>query len=202
MFDERSGSAEQEAVETVEAPHKRTLYDISVDYSDLEQLMDSIDGDITPDDEERIAEFLKDLDKDRDTKFDNYGGLIKEWEALGNAQQDEGKRIARLGEIKLNKAKYLKLRLLGFFQFHNITTAIETLRFKFRRQANGGKLSVVVNQEYLDAPETLPAEFTKTVVFPDMDKIREALEGADEEAKTLAATVAHIAERGEHLRVS
>lgn len=181
---------------------KRSLYDISADYADFDSLIESIDPDeITPEQQEALDAYYKTLSEERDAKLDNYGGLIKDIEARGNARKEEAARIEALADADLAKVKLLKGRLLGFFQVNKITSAIQTLRFKFARQNNGGVAPLIIEKEYEDNPVTLPEQFVKMVPEIDREALRKALDGEDEELKALAATVASIGKRGEHLRI-
>lgn len=166
---------------------KRSLTEISVDYSDFERLMESIDiDDISDEDRARLEAFEKDLVNERDTKFDNCGGLIKDWEALGTAQKAEGDRIKALGTAKLNKAKFLKLRLLGYFQAHNIDKPIETLRYKFSRQTNGS-VPVKLSEQASTKPVELPERYRRVKYEPDLEKIGDDLARQEVLRKTFAA---------------
>jgi hypothetical protein len=209
MLDERPAGTDtveddtDTVTEPAAEPKTRTLYDISTDYFEFEQLLESIDGDITPEDGTRIDAWLQNLDQERDKKLDAYGGLIKHLELRGANRTEEGKRISRLGEVDINKAKYLKRKLLGFFQFHVIVDAIQTLRFKFKKCANGGKLPLVFAIEATDSiTQGLPEEFILRVPMPNNDLIREVLQAEDDPRRELIADVVWIGERGEHLRIS
>jgi hypothetical protein len=169
----------------------RTLYEISVDYSDIEQLMESIDIDeISEQDESRIAQFIADLAKERDKKFDNCGGFIQSQTLLGESQVAEGKRMLALGTSKLNKAKYLKQRLLGFMQFHKVDKPIHTERFRFSRAGNGGKMPVRLSADAENNPVELPERYRRVTYSPHLDNIREDLERLAEIEKVFGALAA------------
>lgn len=174
---------------------KRSLYDISTDYSEFEDLLDRIDLDaISDEDQAQLDAFMADLEHERDVKLDGYGRFIKEREYIGKARTEEAKRIAKLGQIEMNKATYLKNRLLMFFESHGINETIQTLHFKFRKQANGGVAPLVMNEDV--QPESLPERFVKTVLVIDREEIRAALEAGEQLA------FAKLGEKGEHLRIS
>jgi hypothetical protein len=174
-----------------------SLYEISSEYRGFFDLLDSLEGEeVSPEDQALLEAFLGDLNTRRDEKLSNIGAFVKNQEALGKARLEEAKRIKALGDVNMNKARRLKERVLLFFTAHGITGTIDTLRFKFRAQANGGVLPVIVDEDALADPNLLPPEYRRTVVVPDLEAIRRDLEAG------VAMPLARLGERGQHLRIS
>ena len=113
----------------------KTLYDISREFSELEDLLESVDDDISAEQQTQIDEFLSGLSQDRDKKIDGYCGLIRDLNARGEARKAEAERFAKLAKYDENKVKRLKWVLLNFMQTHNVEK-VETVRFKLRRSQN------------------------------------------------------------------
>ncbi len=176
-------------------PKTRTLYDISTDFADFEQLMETIDEDITSDDAEKLAVWFETLEEERDKKLEATGHIYMRFKQRGESRLEEAKRIERLGKIDLNKAGYLKERVFQFFQFHKITNPIQTLRFKFKKAANGGRLPVRLSAAAETSPVELPEKYRHVIYAPKLEVIREDLERRAAIERTLRAldTMSEIA---------
>lgn len=168
-----------------------TLYDISREYSELEDLMNSLDGEISADDEKRIGKFLAGLDKDRDAKIENYCGLIKNIASRGEARDKEGKRLSKLARWDMNKVERLRWLLHQFMQTHKFGT-INTLRFRVRLATNSAA-PLLLEKKYEDNPELLPERFRTTKTVADTKAIKEALDAGE------ALDFAKYGEKGSHI---
>ena len=153
----------------------QTLLDIADDVVTLDDLLDEHEGDITGQ-EDAVAAFLFENDRALNEKVDGYAGLIKELEARAAARKAEADRIKELAKLDENRAKWLKERLLYAFDEMAITR-VETPRFRVSTAKNGGKIPVVLDETATVA--TLPEAFVRTKVKrePDLDAMREAIEG-------------------------
>jgi hypothetical protein len=171
----------------------KTLYEISREYSELEDLLSGIEGEISPEDQKRIEHFLAGLDKDRNAKIDAYCGLIRDLTARQEAREKEAKRFAQLARWDRNKVERLKWLLLTFMQTHGNQT-IETTKFRVRRVSNG-LAPVVLDKRYEENPELLEPRFRITVVKPNLKEIQQALNDGEE------LEFARFGEKGENLRI-
>lgn len=185
----------------------RSLFQISDDLLALDDLLSEVGGEITEDEAGAALEkFFDELGEERDAKLDNYGALIRQYEAKAEARQAEAQRLQRLAATDANNAKRLKTRLLAFFELHGIKK-LETLRFKFSVQANGGKAPLVVPEQWEREPASAPEQFHHHVIQLDKEAIRAALEAvfdgdsAQVEAEKLMDAGCSIAPRGAHLRI-
>lgn len=190
----------------------KTLFEISNDIHALADLLEETGGEVTPETEAAIDQWFAEVETDRDAKIDNYCALIKHLEATAKARQEESKRLQSLAKTDENSADRLKRRLHMFFQIHGIPK-VETLRFKVRRQANGGKHPVILDEHFQRHPEELPEKYRRVIFEPNLDVIREdlmtlAAVSMEEENADAAADLAKdlsfaaLGERGEHLRIA
>jgi hypothetical protein len=200
----------------------RTLWVISEDLQALNDLLAEVDGDVTGEEAEAaIEKWFNELGEERDRKLDGYGALIKQFEAYAKARNEEAKRLSNMASVDANNAGRLKSRLKVFMEQHK-TPKIETDRFKFAIQNNGGTVPVILSADAELHPEELPEKYRKVVFQPDMNAIRvdlerltalqqQALENnldmSDEDARELddlvhiLPSLAELGTRGTHLRI-
>lgn len=76
-------------------------------------------------------------------KIDGYASLISELEARAAYRKAEAARLAGRAKQDEGTAKFLRSRLLAYFDCHNITT-LETARYKLTSGNVGGKLPLVL----------------------------------------------------------
>lgn len=157
----------------------------------LEENTEGTGGEITPETDKIIDEWLSQVEGDRDCKLDSYGRLIRENELLAAAREEEAERLRKGASAKRNLAKKLKERLMMFMGVTG-EKRIETPHFRFTVCNNGGKapLDIAVS------PETLPPAFQMTQVVADVDLIRKCLECGGE------VPGCRILPRGTHLRIA
>lgn len=185
----------QRAAGTAKASDKtKTLYEISRDYSEFEDLVNSIEGEVSADDESKLAEYLAVMNKDRDQKFDNYVGYIRDLEARTEARKNEAERFAKLARVGENKIKRLKWVLLNFMQTHKLEK-VETNRFVLRK-AQSASAPVVLDDRYIQNPEELEERFRTVTFKPNLKEIAQALKDGEE------LDFAKFGEKGENLRIS
>lgn len=171
-----------------------TLLEISEDLLALELLIDdctSDDGELDPAVAAPLDEWFAQLMEDRDRKLDNYGALVREKLLRAKARKEEMDRLSARIKADENQAKYLKQRMLEFFDRHGIKK-LDTRRFKFSARGNGGL-------EPLDKPEdptTLPEEYQRITVEADTDAIRAALSAGVE------VPGCSLRPRGRHLQIN
>jgi len=152
----------------------RTIYDISADLAALESILAETGGDLSdPQAEAALAEWERELESDLTGKVDRYCSLIAEIEARSAMRQAEADRLADLAKADDKAAQGLRERLRFIWETRNLPK-IETARFRVALTRNGGKAP-------LDVHGDVPPEFTKTktIVEPDREKIRTALEAGE-----------------------
>lgn len=171
-----------------------TLLEISEDLLSLEAVVDEFtteDGEIDPKVAEAIEQWFAELEEDRDRKLDNYGALVREKLLRAKSRKEEADRLQALVRADENQAKYLKQRMLEFFDRHKIKK-LDTHRFRFSVRGNGGL-------EPLDKPEdptTLPEQYQRKIIEADTDTIRKAL------AAGIQVPGCALKPRGRHLQIN
>lgn len=178
---------------TTEKP-KRSLYEISKDFSELEELLDSIDSDISEDDQKMIGEFLKGLEEDRDKKIDAIIAVIRNFETRAEIRKKESDRFAKLAKFDTNKVKRLKWMILNFLQTHNVKK-IET-DFNVVTRAENGVSPVVLDKRYEEHPEELEERFRTVSFKPNLKEIAQALKDGEK------LDFAKFGLKGENLKIS
>ena len=124
-------------------------------------------------------------------KVDNISRFLLELAARRKAIHAEGKRLEALDDGLCRTELRIKEMVLQIMRDTN-TKKLEGKIGTLKRQNAGGNVGVDILQ-----PDLLPESFkrTKTVVEPDMGKIREALESG------VGVPGCRLRERGEFLRV-
>lgn len=179
---------------------KQTLYELEGERLALYELLEESGGEITSEIEEKIiADLFEESDTAISQKLEGYGWVISEFLDRGNARIERGKSIVEKGNRDLASAEALKKRVHAFLQTTD-TKRTDTANFRFRRQANGGKTPVVVNEYFLRNPVELPEKYRKVEFKPDLTAIREDLESSDIDL-TEVRSIADWGEKGEHLRI-
>mgnify|MGYP005814964695 CR=1 FL=1 len=138
-------------------------------------------------DEQMILDTLESIDGEIEDKADNYAKIIKEMEAKRDTRKAEAKRLTDSASVFDNRIKYLKQNLFNSMKTTGKTNFTTDL-FTFKIQKNGGQRALTIDGD-------VPAEYTKTIVENDTDKIRQALK----EGKEL--DFAHLEPQTESLRI-
>lgn len=176
--------------EQLQPQHKRTLFGISEDLQQLNDLLDKVGDDSQQ--QELINQWFETLGEERDRKLDGYAALISEMQARADVRKAEAKRMQDLAAVDEYRARLLKERLKHFFQLHDLKT-VDTARYRLSLAKNGGKQPLILDDSI---PVTqLPEQFQKVSIDADTAKIREALEAGE------SLPFAHLAERGTSLRI-
>ena len=159
-----------------------TLYDLTADYLELQEMMeDDISDDALLDSMESIEGLYED-------KIDGYAAVIRTLEAETTAYKDEADRMANKAKvirnniIRMKKAMYESMLQTGIRK-------VKGKRFTVAIQKNGGKAPFVLTW---DNPDTLPDNLVERK--PNIEAIRAVAEKGD-------TTYGYIAERGESLRI-
>lgn len=151
-----------------------TLIELSSAIQKLEEALTDIDE--GEEQEQLIHDYLQSKE-DIKTKLDGYGGLITELEARSEMRKAEAKRLSLRATVDSNLAKRLKALLLLYMQSNDLTK-VETRRYQISKTKNGGKVALIVNEDFsvLD----IAPHFQKHSVDFDRDEIRWALEQGEE----------------------
>lgn len=169
----------------------RTLFNLSDEISQLNVLLDELDGDDT-ESKQLLTNWLEQLGEERDRKLDNYAALISELQAKAAVRKAEAKRLAELAAADEKRAQMLKERLEWFFSVNKLKT-VETTRYKLSLAKNGGKAPLILDESL--SPTQLPEKFQKISVEVDKTAIRAALEAGED------LDFAHLADRGTSIRI-
>lgn len=153
---------------------KQSLLSLSDDMNALDEILAETGGDLSdPRSEEILSAWEAELESNLSAKVDGYCRFISELEARASARAQEAARLAARAKIDESTASRLRERLRSTWEARSLP-AIETANYRVSLAKNGGKAPLDVHGE-------VPPEFTKTktVVEPDREKIRTALEAGE-----------------------
>lgn len=171
-----------EAAQTEAAPRKLSLMELNHEWQRIMDEADDADGEVTPE----IAARMLAFDADYETKIEAYALLIVTRASRVKATDHVVKTYAarrdreQRGLNTLKKALHESLEATGR---KKVVTRTATVWL----QPNGGQPALEITGE-------VPKEYTRTVIEPDLERIREKLEAGEELA--FAKLV-----RGSHVRV-
>lgn len=114
--------------------------------------------------------YFETLLSNRDDKVDRYCGLIRHSYGQGAAADAEAKRVAKRAKSFVSKADWLKERLKAFMVARGIS-AFKTALNSVSTFTPGGVKALEIDEDV-----EIPVEYTKEVLVPDKDAIRNALE--------------------------
>lgn len=178
-----------------------TLYELSADLFEIEQILTEFEGEIPAG--ELGAAFEKYLDVTMgnvDEKLDNILALRSDLLARSAMRQAEADRLSALAKIDENAGERLKKRVEQFLIAHDIDKR-QLRRFVVSIVGNGGVAPLILDTKFEKNPETLPEKFRKVKYSADNDAIRAALASDDEAIRAEAAKVATLGERGKGIRI-
>ena len=159
-----------------------SLYELTGSYLAVQNML--CDEDV---DEQMILDTLESIEGELEDKADNYAKIIKELDSMVKARKEEAKRLTNSAKTLENKIEFLKWNLFNTMKATG-KTKFATDLFSFSIAKNGGKQGLTIDG-------VVPAEYTKTVIENDTDKIRQALEEGTE------LSFARLEPRGESLRI-
>lgn len=180
---------EQPTIYNVEPQPKRTLFSISDDLQQLNDLLDEVGDDSQQ--QELINNWLEAVGEERDRKLDGYAALISEMSARAEVRKAEGRRLMELAATDENRARLLKERLKSFFQLHDLKT-INTDRYRLSLAKNSTR-PLIVDPNL--SPTQLPEQFQKVSVEINTGAIREALKQGE------SLPFAQLGDAGSHIRI-
>lgn len=165
---------------------RRTLLGLSDELLDLYDLIDSGDGEVSPELEERLDA----LQHDFSAKLDAYASLAREADLEASALEAEVRRLEKRIRRRRTLIANLKARVQLALEAQG-QKRFRTGRFTLSLCANGGGLPV----EIVGKVEELPPAYLKVTVEPDKDALRQALSRGE------AIPGARLGERGHHVRI-
>ena len=165
-----------------------TLYTIAAEFRALEDLIDE-QANATEADLDVVARWMDEQQGAFETKLSGCIAWIREQESLGQAREDEAKRLRDLAKVNSNRVARLKEAIKFVFESQGLKK-VETPMGNVTLAGNGGKQPVAIDDVPLEAIEP---RFTKVV--RDDEKIRAALEAGE------SLTFARALPRGCHIRI-
>ena len=165
-----------------------TLMELTEEFLELWDILSITDPD---DDEMRVIEdTLEGVTGEIGIKADGYAVVIDRLLGESATRKKMADKLAKSAKALENHAESLKDKLKYCMEQMD-TKKIEGEYFTFRIQKNGGKQSVKIKEG-----AEVPQMFTRVIVEPDKELIRNALEDGQE------LDFAYLEERGTHLRIS
>ena len=189
-------SSRCEAHREQERVRGKSLHQLTAELQDLDELIDSIEGEeITPELEAGVQQLLEQRDSTYDqwlSKVDNYCAAITNRHALSKQRKAEAERLNKLAATDSKRVDWMKQQLKKCLETQGVKK-LSLHRFNLTISNNGGVLPLKLWCEV----DQLPPQFQRIEVSPDNSAIRKALEAGDVEAQK----VAQFGERETHLRV-
>ncbi|MEG3920737.1 MULTISPECIES: siphovirus Gp157 family protein [unclassified Microcoleus] len=189
-------SSRCEAHREKERVRGKSLHQLTVQLEDLDELIDSIEGEeITPEIEAAVQQLLEQRGDTYDQwliKIDNYCAAITNRHALSKQRKAEAERLSKLAASDSQRVDWMKAQLKKCLEAQGVKK-LSLHRFNLTISNNGGVLPLKLSCEVAE----LPPQFQRIEVSPDNGAIRQALEAGDIEAQR----VAQFGERETHLRV-
>ena len=174
----------------------KSLHQLTAQLEDLDELIDSIEGEeIAPELESAVQQLLEQRDGTYEQwliKIDNYCAAITNRHALSKQRKSEAERLSKLAATDSKRVDWMKQQLKSCLESQGVKK-LSLHRFNLTISNNGGVLPLKLSCE----PQELPPQFQRIEVSPDNSAIRQALEAGDIEVQR----VAQFGERETHLRV-
>jgi hypothetical protein len=143
------------------AQRSTTLYDLSADYLQILDLLETADSDDTGA-VEKLEKTLDELAGAITHKAEAIAGLLQQLEGMAAMRKAEAKRMAELSASDERHADRLRSYLLRNLQSIG-TERVDTARFRISVRTNPPSVAVL-NQQLV------PAEFIRTVTTTSVDK--------------------------------
>lgn len=184
---------------------KQTLFEISQDARALDELLEEMDGELSPENEAAFDELNRELEQSQTRKVRACLEVIERRTTMRKAREEKARKLLAFARTDENIERRVKTLLIAYLRSRGLEK-LETEDFKLRIQKNGGKNPVVLNEYFERNPQELPERYRKVVFQPDLERLREDLCRIEEDDATTAADeaehYAHLGDRGEHLRVT
>ena len=159
-----------------------TLYDIIGEYQELYAMLSDPEAD-----EQIIADTLEAVTGELEVKAEGYVKVIRQLDAEAKAYDAEADFFKQKATIRKNNIKRMKEALTAAMiaTGHDDKAGLTAGDFTLKVQNNGGVQPLKITGE-------VPESYTKVIIEPDGDKIRELL-------KEKTVEWARLEERGRHL---
>lgn len=157
-----------------------SLYELTGKYLQIQAVLESGDEEYPYD--------LLTVGEELDDKLENYGRIIRNFEADIAVYEGEIQRLTNLKKTKQKAIERLKDNVLDSMRKTN-RPKVSTGLFNFTIAKKGGLNPLTIDGD-------VPPEYCLVKLEPDKAKIREAIEQNGE-----VLDFAHIEERGEYLKI-
>jgi len=165
-----------------------TLLELHERMSRIEAALAETGGEITPEVQALIDDWLQNGQIEVKAKLDAYAKLIRELKLRSQGRHEEYKRLKARAEADAYAARNLADRLKWFMETHGIKT-IETTNFRITVAKDGGRQAVDIDEA------NVPPEYCKLVRMVDVEKIRQDLQ------RGIVLPFARLKPRGTHLLI-
>ena len=160
-----------------------TLYALTAEFQTLLSFGDSDD----PEEQQAFLDTLEGLIGEIEVKADSYAVVLAELKAQREKVKAEKDRLAKIEKAIESNEKRMKERIKEAMETMG-KSEIKTDLHTFKIQNNGGLQPLMITGD-------VPDKFTKIIIEPDNEKIREALTSGQE------LDFAHLEPRGTQLRI-
>lgn len=167
---------------------KKSLFDITDEMLRLDQLLSDFDGEITDEEKEKeidlIFERMTQNKEEFKEKVEAYIYLIKTMRGRASVRKQESDRLALIVKQDEANADRLVNRLVNIMDTLEMSK-IQTNLHQIGVQNAGGVLPIVYaeNFDFKEHQGEIATTFIKKVPTLDTGKVREVLEGNDEQLK-------------------
>lgn len=169
-----------------------TLAEISAQFGALEAILDSLEGETTPETEAWMQEYnLAERDK-----VDGYITYMKHLDGLEAAAKATAAEFTAKAKTFANRRDWLKRRVEFYMQERGLEELQGSI-FRFQYEGNGGKEPLIFQTTN---PEDFPPELVDITVTINNDRVRELLAASWEKAGVLEGKVC-LGQRGRHLAI-
>lgn len=178
----------------------RALYQISADLTQLNALLDDIEGDMSRlgEMEPAVAAWFESLGEEQAVKFDSFIHLIRQNQMEAAAAKAEEEQYAAKRKAREDRARYLETKLLRHLEATGQTKVQTASGRVVSVVKNGGVAPLILNEAYTPDDVEVPSDCIRIKREFDKAAIRARLEAG---GVGLPVGFAAIGERGTSLRV-
>lgn len=164
-----------------------SLFELTGDYLALVDLA----AETGAEEDQAFLDTLEGLTGEIEQKADSYCYVMSSIDSQIAAVEKEIDRLDKIKAALTNHKDAVKRSIFNAMKAMDMPE-IKTDLHKLKIQKNGGKLPLILDKDESDIPD----KYLSTKTYVDKEKIRADLDSGIELA------FAHLAERGEHLRIS
>jgi hypothetical protein len=178
-------SSRCEAHRQKERARGKSLHQLTAELEDLDELIDSIEGEtITPELEAAVQQLLEQRGDTYDqwiVKIDNYCAAITNRHAISKQRKAEAERLSKLAATDSQRVEWMKAQLKKCLEVQGVKK-LSLRRFNLTISNNGGVLPLKLSCEVAE----LPPQFQRIEVSADNSAIRKAWELGNIETQKIA----------------